>query len=204
LNYRASAKNSYNKSKSGKMPKWAKRFGGKKEGQELAVFEPEHPDLRYPYPYHFQQPFQLDDYMNYMMDLHRKSDNIENTEEIKQKVASAAEKLKRRGISKILFVCSANIDRSPTAENLFKNQAGLEVKSAGVSKTAFKELTPEMIDWADKIFAMDGGVKRKIKVMLPSGSSVKLVSLGIGDFYGRNSDELKKHILSSLDDYLSS
>ena len=33
-------------------------------------------------------------------------------------------------MTKILFVCSANIDRSPSVEHIYANQTGLEVKSA--------------------------------------------------------------------------
>jgi len=32
---------------------------------------------------------------------------------------------------KVLFVCSANMDRSPTAENLFNKICGFQAKSAG-------------------------------------------------------------------------
>jgi protein-tyrosine-phosphatase len=37
---------------------------------------------------------------------------------------------------KVLFVCTGNYDRSPTAENMYKNVKGLEVKSAGISIAA--------------------------------------------------------------------
>ena len=37
----------------------------------------------------------------------------------------------RRSALKLLFVCTANIDRGPTAEDIYKNQPGFEAKSAG-------------------------------------------------------------------------
>jgi protein-tyrosine-phosphatase len=33
-------------------------------------------------------------------------------------------------LMKLLFICTANIDRSPTGEDIFKVQPGFEVKSA--------------------------------------------------------------------------
>jgi predicted protein tyrosine phosphatase len=56
---------------------------------------------------------------------------------------------------KMLFVCGRNVDRSPTAEAMFKGFEGLDVKSAGVSVGATVPITKELIDWADAIFVME-------------------------------------------------
>jgi len=56
---------------------------------------------------------------------------------------------------KILFVCGQNVDRSPTAEDLFKKAENLEVKSAGVSYGATVPLTRELVKWADEIYVME-------------------------------------------------
>ncbi|MBD3229617.1 MAG: hypothetical protein GF329_15660 [Candidatus Lokiarchaeota archaeon] len=53
---------------------------------------------------------------------------------------------------KLLFVCTANHDRSPTAEQLFKENH--ETKSAGIIKWSPTILNKDLIDWADKIFCM--------------------------------------------------
>ena len=47
---------------------------------------------------------------------------------------------------KILFVCSANEDRSPTAERLYSNHPGLEVKSA-MHPNLQKEIKEKMDAW---------------------------------------------------------
>jgi protein-tyrosine-phosphatase len=39
-------------------------------------------------------------------------------------------------VKKVLFVCSRNQWRSPTAERVFATRPGLEVRSAGVDKSA--------------------------------------------------------------------
>ena len=60
---------------------------------------------------------------------------------------------------KILFVCSANVDRSPTAEQIYKNHPALEVKSAGASFYAQKPVNKELILWADAILCMENRQK---------------------------------------------
>ncbi len=55
----------------------------------------------------------------------------------------------------ILFLCSANRMRSPTAETVFQDWPGIEVASAGLNIGAEVELTPEFLARADFIFVMD-------------------------------------------------
>lgn len=56
---------------------------------------------------------------------------------------------------RVLFVCSANLDRSPTAEALFGALPGVEARSAGTLATAARPLDAEIVAWADAIFAME-------------------------------------------------
>ncbi len=60
----------------------------------------------------------------------------------------------------ILFVCSRNQWRSPTAEAIYKNTPAVNVKSAGTEPSARIKLTAKNIAWADIIFVME---KRKTK-----------------------------------------
>jgi predicted protein tyrosine phosphatase len=55
----------------------------------------------------------------------------------------------------LLFVCSRNQWRSPTAAALFKNSDRYVAKSAGTSDKARVKITAGMINWADKIFVME-------------------------------------------------
>lgn len=55
---------------------------------------------------------------------------------------------------KLLFVCSANMMRSPTAEDLFKDSLLYEAKSAGILPMSVVRITQSHIDWADRIFPM--------------------------------------------------
>ncbi len=56
---------------------------------------------------------------------------------------------------KVLFVCSQNRLRSPTAEQVFSDWPGLETASAGLNHGAENPVTPELLGWADTIFVME-------------------------------------------------
>ena len=51
-------------------------------------------------------------------------------------------------MTNVLFVCSANRLRSPTAEQVFSTWLGVETDSAGISSGASVLLSSEQIDWA--------------------------------------------------------
>ena len=51
----------------------------------------------------------------------------------------------------LLFVCSANRLRSPTAEQVFSTWPGVETDSAGLNASAEQQLSTEQVEWADII-----------------------------------------------------
>jgi predicted protein tyrosine phosphatase len=55
----------------------------------------------------------------------------------------------------LLFLCSRNKLRSPTAEAIFRGRPGIETDSAGLSPDAEVALSPEQIEWADLILVME-------------------------------------------------
>jgi predicted protein tyrosine phosphatase len=56
---------------------------------------------------------------------------------------------------KLLFVCSQNRLRSPTAEHHFSLLEGIETVSAGTNRSAEVPLSAEPVEWADIIFCME-------------------------------------------------
>lgn len=92
-------------------------------------------------------------------------------------------------VKRVLFVCSGNVDRSPTAEALLRHKEGLEVKSAGTWKDAKTLVSKELIDWADMIFVMEDHHKEALREIDPE-SEKKIIVLGVGDNYLRNDPEL--------------
>jgi predicted protein tyrosine phosphatase len=65
-------------------------------------------------------------------------------------------------MERVLFICSQNRLRSPTAEHVFSNRAGFEVASAGVSPDAETTVSPELLEWADVIFVMERAHRNKL------------------------------------------
>jgi predicted protein tyrosine phosphatase len=57
--------------------------------------------------------------------------------------------------TKLLFLCSRNQWRSPTAEALFKNHPRYEARSAGTASGARIKVTACHLGWADVIFCME-------------------------------------------------
>jgi predicted protein tyrosine phosphatase len=89
---------------------------------------------------------------------------------------------------KLLFICTFNMSRSPTAEDLFVKSEIYDVKSAGLAPVAVKKVTQDMIDWADKIFIMSERNDKHL-TLLKSDFNInnKLVyDLDINDVYERN------------------
>ena len=56
---------------------------------------------------------------------------------------------------RLLFLCSQNKLRSPTAETIFSNYPGIEVDSAGLNNDAEVPLSAEQVQWADLILVME-------------------------------------------------
>jgi len=56
---------------------------------------------------------------------------------------------------KVLFVCSANQQRSPTAERIYRNDSRVEVRSAGVRLGANRRISENDLRWADVVFVME-------------------------------------------------
>ena len=56
---------------------------------------------------------------------------------------------------RVLFLCSRNQWRSPTAEAIYKNDPRVQVASAGVSPAARRRVTEKLLRWADLILVME-------------------------------------------------
>jgi predicted protein tyrosine phosphatase len=68
---------------------------------------------------------------------------------------------------KILFVCSRNKLRSPTAEKIFAAEPGWQVRSAGTEDGARFKVTAGHIGWADVIVAMEKKHKERLRQKFP-------------------------------------
>ncbi|AEH61133.1 Protein-tyrosine phosphatase, low molecular weight [Methanosalsum zhilinae DSM 4017] len=92
-------------------------------------------------------------------------------------------------MNKFLFVCTGNLQRSPTFEIWFKkNRPEYEAKSAGTRTLHFdpdtNQVNDELLDWADIIFCMDLEQHLYIYINHPTYRD-KLEVIGVSDQYDR-------------------
>jgi predicted protein tyrosine phosphatase len=84
----------------------------------------------------------------------------------------------------VLFVCTANRLRSPTAAAVFADHPGLDVRSAGLDAACPRPLTAELVAWADRLFVMEQRQREKIRKQFRQAlGDTHVVVLGIPDEY---------------------
>ena len=109
-------------------------------------------------------------------------------------------------MKRVLFVCSGNLDRSPTAEEMFRERSDLEVRSAGTSLLSVlrTKLSRDLVNWADVIFVMEDRHADHIarKLGMPDALK-KVIVLDIPDRYRRNNPELRRLLAEKVTPHLS-
>jgi len=91
---------------------------------------------------------------------------------------------RRAGPLRVLFLCSRNRRRSPTAERVFSGVAGLEVASAGLADDAEEVVTPDLLEWADVILVMEKGHRARLQRRFgPHLRHARVACLDIPDDY---------------------
>ena len=91
----------------------------------------------------------------------------------------------------VLFLCSRNRLRSPTAEAIFSNHPAIAVDSAGLSGAAAVPLTLEQIECADLILVMEKVHRSRLNQKFGSALGKKRVAvLDIPDHYDYMDPEL--------------
>lgn len=90
----------------------------------------------------------------------------------------------------VLFICSRNQWRSPTAERIW-NHPGISVRSAGTSPRARRSVNTSDIEWADTILVMEEKHKSRLRAQYANLLRYKNVQiLDIPDEYQFMDDEL--------------
>ena len=84
----------------------------------------------------------------------------------------------------VLFVCSQNRLRSPTAEQVFASRRNVQVASAGLDKGCGNPVTPELVAWAGIIFVMEKAHRTKLsRQFRPWLKQARVICLNIPDDY---------------------
>jgi predicted protein tyrosine phosphatase len=100
----------------------------------------------------------------------------------------------------ILFVCSMNRLRSPTAERVFFDTPGINVRSAGTAKDAENVIARDDIEWADLIFVMERHHRKNI--LEKFRTQTKIITLGIPDNYEFMDPDLIEMLQAKVTPYL--
>lgn len=91
----------------------------------------------------------------------------------------------------LLFVCSENRLRSPTAANVFSEYPGVATMSAGTNSDCETPVSGDLIQWADAVLVMEkphrNKVAKKFRSLL---KNKKLAVLEISDIYEYMDEDL--------------
>ncbi len=105
--------------------------------------------------------------------------------------------------TKLLFLCSRNQWRSPTAEALFKHHPRYEARSAGTENGARIKLTARHVGWADLIFCMERKHVDRLRARFADEMGDKpVVVLRIPDDFHRDDPDLIELLRSRLASHL--
>ena len=99
----------------------------------------------------------------------------------------------------MLFVCSRNQWRSPTAERVWARTPGLQVRSAGTSPNARRTINMKDVRWADLIVVMENKHQQRIRAQF--GDWVRrenIVVLDIPDDFRFMDPELVELVSDSM------
>lgn len=106
-------------------------------------------------------------------------------------------------VRNVLFVCSQNRLRSPTAEQVFSGRSDLEVLSAGTNHDAETPLTHDLVSWAHVIFVMEKTHRTKLRRKFrESLAKAKIVCLDIPDDYEFMDPALVSLLIAKVGRYL--
>jgi len=92
---------------------------------------------------------------------------------------------------RVLFVCSSNLIRSPTAAAHFDGKHGIEARSAGLGADAVIPLTGDLIAWADLVLTMEDALCAMVRQRFGEAlADTPLASLEVPDRYKRGEPAL--------------
>jgi predicted protein tyrosine phosphatase len=99
----------------------------------------------------------------------------------------------------LLFICSQNRLRSPTAEALFAEHAIHTASSAGTDLDAVMPISSDLLEWADVVFPMESVHLRRLNQRFPTQMRHKsVVVLNIRDDYEYMDPELIERLRAKL------
>jgi predicted protein tyrosine phosphatase len=106
-------------------------------------------------------------------------------------------------MKRVLFICTQNRLRSPTAEHVFATWPDIATDSAGLGNDADVPLSPEQIAWADIIFVMEKAHRKRLAArFLRHLNGKRVICLDIPDEYEYMQPELVRLLEAKVGPYL--
>jgi predicted protein tyrosine phosphatase len=106
---------------------------------------------------------------------------------------------RRAGPLRVLFICSRNRRRSPTAEAVFSGRHDLETASAGLAPDAEDVVTAEALEWADIIFVMEKIHRSRLQRRFARHTAhARILCLDIPDRYEFMDEDLVRRLETAV------
>ncbi len=103
----------------------------------------------------------------------------------------------------LLFVCSQNRLRSPTAEHIFSQWPGVAAMSAGTNHDATTPVSSDLLEWADMVIVMEKTHKHKLTKKFGAYLKGKqIIVLDIPDQYDYMQPELVRLLEAKVPRYV--
>lgn len=100
----------------------------------------------------------------------------------------------------LLFVCSMNQWRSPTAEKIYAHDPRVDVRSGGTSSKARRRISVKDVNWADLVVVMEKKHKQRLLSNFPDAMRYCEVHvLEIEDNYQFMNEELVAELRLAVD-----
>lgn len=103
----------------------------------------------------------------------------------------------------VLFVCTQNRLRSPTAERVFADWPGVQTASAGLGSDAEVAVSNALLEWADLVIVMEQVHRKRLSARFRSVlGDTPVVCLGIPDDYAFMAPELVQLLRAKVPQFL--
>lgn len=100
--------------------------------------------------------------------------------------------------TRLLFVCTGNTDRSPTAEKLFDHHRHYTARSCGIAPLAHIPVSDELLEWSDYIICMEEPHRFVLLNRYPAAQDKTIFVLDIPDLYEKDEPELVEKLKVKL------
>lgn len=100
---------------------------------------------------------------------------------------------------RVLFVCAMNKRRSVTAEHMYRNDARLQVRSAGLRTEAPRRVAEGDLKWADVVFVMEREHRSTLKKRFAALELPLIEVLDVPDDYAYMDAQLQELLRLTLD-----